>query len=234
MSTNGMERRLPGTVYVTLDDGYTCFFPVFSLLMRDSGYFKKILEERPGLEHFSHDLSLPRVRRDLWLPFEKFIMSRVLSLGDIPSTYRGIKEMALAGQNDIIRGKLDLEIYLLLELMLLSDRLDAPAFEKEVMDQLLSTYRNFYRNNGGRVPLNVKYVFTENTKNEHLRNFVADTLIFTMSERTMNQAVKEGYLSKDVKAWIDARAFVTEKTVRDAPWDHRADYNKPKTRFILE
>ncbi len=145
MSTNGMERRLPGTVYVTLDDGYTCFFPVFSLLMRDSGYFKKILEERPGLEHFSHDLSLPRVRRDLWLPFEKFIMSRVLSLGDIPSTYRGIKEMALAGQNDIIRGKLDLEIYLLLELMLLSDRLDAPAFEKEVMDQLLERQVCFYR-----------------------------------------------------------------------------------------
>ncbi|KAE9368718.1 hypothetical protein N431DRAFT_470406 [Stipitochalara longipes BDJ] len=107
---------------------------------------------------------------------------------------------------------------------IIGESLQALAFQDKIMHKLFWTYQRFYEANEGRVPLgNVEYVF-ENSKNSCLRNFVADVLIFGMSERTVSQAFKEGHLSKVVGEVLEKRWDVMKDGVREAPWDHPGKY----------
>jgi hypothetical protein len=222
MSEKETPKREPGTVQITLDDGYTCIMSIHSLSIH-SGYVKKELSGRM-LDSFSHDVHIPRLRRDLWLSFENFIPSRIFSIGEGPIF--GIRDMAQAGRHDIRIGNLDLEIHRLLELMLMGELLDAPAFENAAIDQLILAYRRFYHLNFGRVPLgNAKYIF-ENTKSTYLRDLISDVMIFAMSEGTVVQAYKEDHLSEDILVWLDARDSAVRYKIRDAPWDHTEQYHK--------
>jgi len=216
------------TLTITLDDGYSCRMNPVPFI-NSIGYIRSAVRaQRPGTT--GHTIHLRGVRRDLWLTIQNSILKGELLDIQRPDYYKGRTHMARAGREDIRIGKWDVDIHYLVELKISGERLDAPGLENAVMDKLLWTYRKFYQENEGRVPLGiVEYVF-EWSENTCLRNFALDTLIFAMSNKTAAQAVLEGHLSKEVVESMVARGRDTINGVRDAPWDHASEYQQPLIR----
>jgi len=213
------------TIIITLDDGYTCIMNA-TLFTNQVGYIRRAFSNRP-LNCTEHKIHIPGVRRDLWFSLQNTItLNKGLLISAPPSEYKGRTDMAQAGKFDIRIRQWDCEIHQLLELIIIGEHLDAPSFQNDVMDKLILTYKKYYRENEGRVPLgNVEYVFA-NSQNECLRNFVADVLSFAMSVRMASQALKEGHLSEGTFDELGMRGNGAEDGVRDAPWDHEGDYQQ--------
>jgi hypothetical protein len=219
-------------IAITLDDGFSCgLIPKYAfLLLQEVGYIKN---EYSRPEHYSSSaptIHIPGVRRDLWLSLQNTIaMNRGVLVPEAhPTEYKGRADMTGVGKNDIRICAWDCGIHYLLELMIVGENLQAPGFQNQVMDKLLLTYRKFYQENEGRVPLgNVEYVF-ENSRNERLRDFVRDVLIFAMSDRMTTQAFVERHISEELRDDLKKRWDNTQRRVRDAPWDHPGDYQVPR------
>jgi hypothetical protein len=194
------------------------------------GYIRSAIRaQRP--DPSGHTVHLRGVRRDLWLTIQNSILRAELLDVQRPDLYKGRTDMARAGKEDIRIGKWDTDIHHLFELKIIGECLNAPGFENAVMDKLLWTYRKFYQENEGRVPLGIAdYVF-ECSENTCLRNFVLDILIFAMSNKTAAQAVIEGHLSQEVVESMVARGSKTTNEVRDAPWNHPSEYQQPLMRL---
>lgn len=210
---------------VTLDDGYPCLLNSLSFAS-NSRYIKNAFERRWLLSSARdiHNIHISGVRRDLWLVFQNFITSKTLSVGEGPPEDNHRAEQAAGGKNDIRLGKWDPEIHRLVQLMLMGEFLEAPAFLNAVMDQLISAYRRFYQENDGRVPLgNVNHIF-EKSSGSYLQRFIVDNLVYSMSARTRMQAFKEGHLKDYIRIRSHLRADDAANTIRDAPWDHREQY----------
>jgi len=157
-------------------------------------------------------LHVPNTKPVSWLTFQTFLTCKELSIIKPPEdSYRSVADRI---------GNGDPHLNNLHELLLTGDVLEAPSFENAVLDELLQSYKLFYEENGGRVPLGNVVHLLEHTMNRNLCSFLLDMLIFATSERTILQAVKEGHLNKTVKYWIDQRAFVTRDHVRVPSWDH--------------
>jgi hypothetical protein len=224
-NTASTRPQLP-KLTITLDDGYSCLIDRHAVIfMNEIRYIRTAVRaQRP--EPSGHTVHIPGVRRDLWLSIQQSIISGEIRNISTPAHYKGRDEMAQVGKQDLRIGPWDVNIHQLIELLVVGERLDAPAFENALMDKLLWTYRKFFQDNGGRVPLgNVGYVFAS-TRNPCLRRFVLDCLIFAMSNKSAEIALMDGYLSEELGEQMVARGSVTIGKVRDAPWDHPGDYHQ--------
>lgn len=211
---------------ITLDDGYSCFIDRHAItFMNEILYIRTAIRaQRPSPS--GHTVHIPGVRRDLWLSIQQSIISGEIRNVSTPAYYKGRYEMAQVGKQDLRMGPWDVNIHQLIELLIIGERLDAPFFENAVMDKLLWTYRKFFQENGGRVPLgNVEYVFAS-TVNTYLRRFVLDCLIFAMSNKSAEIALMDGHLSEELAEQMVARGSMTIGRVREAPWGHPGDYHQ--------
>ena len=224
-NTASARPQLP-KLTITLDDGYSCLIDRHAVIfMNEIRYIRTAIHaQRPSPS--GHTVHIPGVRRDLWLSIQQSIISGDVRNVSTPTYYKGRDEMAQVGKQDLRIGAWDVNIHQLIELLVVGERLDAPAFENAVMDKLLWTYQKFFQDNEGRVPLgNVEYVFAS-TRNPCLRRFVLDCLIFAMSNKSAEMALMEGHLSEVLAEKMVARGSVTIGRVRDAPWDHPGDYHQ--------
>jgi hypothetical protein len=213
-------------ITITLDDGYSCLIDRHAITFINEIHYIRTAVRAQRPSPFGHTVHIPGVRRDLWLSIQQSIISGEIRNVSTPAYYKGRDEMAQVGKQYLRMGVWDVNIHQLIELLIVGERLDAPAFENAVMDKLLWTYRKFYQENEGRVPLgNVEYVFAS-TENLYLRKFVLDCLIFAMSNRSAEIAIMYGHLSEELVDNMVARGSVTIGQVRDAPWDHPGDYHQ--------
>jgi hypothetical protein len=213
-------------ITITLDDGYSCRLNAVPF-MNASGFIEGALRGK-WLHAPDNKVHIPGLRQDLFLQFQTFAILGELSPARGPLEYYGRTGMAQAGKNDIEVGPWDVDIHHLLELFIVGDALQAPTFMNQVMTKLVSTYKRFYLEHEGRVPIgNVRYIFAE-SKNVLLRNFIVDVLLFALSDKIAHQAATGGrsILSNEVVVALRRKSFMTRNEVRGAPWDSPAEYQQ--------
>ena len=213
-------------ITVTLDDGYSRRYTA-STIMNASGFFKEAMAGK-WLHAPDNKIHIPGLREDLWLQFQTFAILGHLSTQPGPDKYIGRTTMAQAGKKDIKLAPWDVEIHYLLELFIVGDALQSPTFMNKIMSKLISTYKAFYENNEGRVPVgNVKYIL-ENSKNLLLRKFVTDVLLFALSDKIAIQAARGArrVLNNEAFEALKQRSFMTRNEKRGAPWACPAEYQQ--------
>ncbi|KAN0093709.1 hypothetical protein V8E51_016893 [Hyaloscypha variabilis] len=211
------------TITITLDDGYSCqiLAPPF---LNQSSFINHSFAYRP-LHSTSHPLHLFNLRRDLWLIFQHTILYSHLPIHILPPLqYKGRPDMASANQTSIRIVPFDCALHQLIELYVIGESLQAPAFQDRVMQKLMEGFKRFYEVNEGRVPLgSVGYVF-ENEGEGCLGAFVADVVGFGVGRRVLGQAVREGHLSRVVLGELERRWVGRGRDGEEAPWDCRGKY----------
>ncbi|PMD38417.1 hypothetical protein L207DRAFT_585315 [Hyaloscypha variabilis F] len=179
------------TITITLDDGYSCqiLAPPF---LTQSGFISHSFANRP-LHSTSHTLYLFNTRRDFWLIFQHSILYSHLPTHILPPLlYKGRPDMASANHTSIRIVPFDCALHQLIELYIIGESLQAPAFLDTVMQKLMEGYKMFYEVNEGRVPLgSVEYVF-ENEGEGCLGAFVADVVRFGVGRRVLGRWLGRG------------------------------------------